>query len=449
MNGNSFNSHYTEFMVQEAKNSYMSAEIAVETLCREAKIRTVAEVLGKACGIPPERRDELIDCMTDRLVYTVPGVRRDSTRRKVQMWIDNDVQYLSKEGAIQVCFALGCSCEEAEVLICRLCGEGFHWRSPREIVFLYALRRGKTYAYALELLELLKRQEAESSDQEHPKEKKLQKKDSDARPDVMTIEVREKVEEIRSDEELKQFFRDNRNDLGTKHNTAYQAMMDSLNMLRQPAGDDRLRLSEQEKMSLEQFVQQVAQSQRDYERRDRSFDYEPEDDPELAVHFISAEEMSNREVLSTYLYNRIVVRTKSAAEDEKQAAKLAMDGIKDEIRRNWPEETGLSRIINRSAEVSRKLLILLFLATDGDNTIYQQPYYKQSRTADEAFDDRYARMDLMLTECGYAPLDPRSPFDWMVLYSMYTLDVLEIDERIRHFLMVLFQDDTSGDKQRK
>ena len=57
---------------------------------------------------------------------------------------------------------------------------------------------------------------------------------------------------------------------------------------------------------------------------------------------------------------------------------------------------------------------------------------------DADFDAIRIQLDAMLTDCGYAPLNPRQPFDWMVLFGIATGDLFDLDERFETLLGELF-----------
>lgn len=409
---------YTEFMRNEARSA-LSVDDAVALLRRELRVRTVREVLESACGLSGCSDGELQALLLEKLMRTAPGANSESVKRNLRNWMRESAQTVSKENAIQLCFALELSVPQAEELLYRLCGEGFHWRDARELVFLYALRMRLSYAHALALYERLKAQD-------------LLPRGKNEQTEVLTGEVRLRVEEISSDAELETFFRENRHLLGKLHNTAYALMTDFLSLLRQPGEDDRLIMADGSD----------AEAFRDSLRKkdgglltDAYTDGDGGDDYEQERHFISAEEMSNREILSTYLLDKLV--GSAASDREAQIVALSFGFIENEIRRTWPEETGFSRIVNRKADVTRKLLILLFLATDGDTSDYAD-YYELDELPEDSFEDRNDRLDAMLRDCGFCPLDPRAPFDWMILFCLCAEDILDIDERLRAFLSALF-----------
>ena len=122
------------------------------------------------------------------------------------------------------------------------------------------------------------------------------------------------------------------------------------------------------------------------------------------------------------------------------------------IVRNWPNEAVLSNMKNRKTDITRKVIILLFFATfdyepfEDDKIICEKP-------ANEIFKDFYDGMNNMLTSCGFKELDPRSPFDWIILYCMcehhsYNVEdeFYEIDKTLSEFLKSLFPREDIGNE---
>lgn len=87
------------------------------------------------------------------------------------------------------------------------------------------------------------------------------------------------------------------------------------------------------------------------------------------------------------------------------------------LRKHWPDEITISKIINRRIDVPRKVLTLLFLITDGEQ---DDDELLETDDPIALFVDRYGRCNKMLDECGYSQLDPRNVFDWLAIYCMYT-----------------------------
>ena len=157
---------------------------------------------------------------------------------------------------------------------------------------------------------------------------------------------------------------------------------------------------------------------------------------------------TSREIVEQYLDKHLPSKRGGKAMSEKLKSILV----------GWPDEVTISRMKNRKADVSRKILILLFLATDGGEPEEESweecdAYEEEIEEEDEAeldFRSSYMRMNQMLAGCGYRMLDPRNPFDWIALYCMRVQEDREsmdgLNERLAHVLDVLFTAAPSGDQ---
>ena len=105
---------------------------------------------------------------------------------------------------------------------------------------------------------------------------------------------------------------------------------------------------------------------------------------------------------------------------------------------------------NRHVDVSRKVLILLFLATYDAEDDDVEEYFgyedaEQQKTPDETFREFYQSMNAMLKTCGFSKLDPRSAFDWITIFCMCREDIFMLDSTFSEFLQSLFiENESSG-----
>lgn len=373
----SYTREMTALMYSMATSKYLSLSQAVQQLKENAHVRTVRETLAHFAGIPADDRAALQAQLTQALLSSQPDARQDSVERKVRMWLKDDAQTLNKKSAIQLCFALGLSFDKAERMLMRLCEEGFHWRDPQEIIFIYALLRGMKYPQALELYDRME-------------QKGLLKRRRSEDGGMYTEQARSSVIHLADEAELEAFLSDASRQLGAYHNTAYSLFMDFLELLGLPQLNDSL--------------------------------------PDVKA-------MPMRDVISTYLHNSFIPRMRRSSGKDSASEQLVLSALQRDIRQNWPDEATLSRMIHRETDVSRKVLVLLFLATDGGDSLYGD---LSDQDSNDLFQDMYERMNSMLTDCGFAPLDSRVPFDWMVLYCMCADESIFIDGRIQHFLAEIF-----------
>lgn len=367
----------TQLMFQYARGGKLTIEEAKYKLHANAYIRTAGETLARYCGVSQDDPVQLKRRLTALLSESAPWQKRDSIDKKVRTWVNRDIQYIGRDSALQLAFALRLKTKDAEEMLWRLCGEGFHWRDPHDIVWLFALEHRLTYADACELYARMfpaNRQPRAAIDN----------------PGTMTEVIKPYVRSIQNEEQLRLFLREAAPHLGTLRNTAYKLFMHFMELLKSASMEDNL--------------------------------------PE-------SRKMPASEILATYLYNNMIPRSKRKR-GSKKVDKIVKDAIQRDIQQNWPDEFALTRMARRETNVTRKVLILLFLACDGGKTQYGDHSFE---SPEDIFEDTYSRLSRMLADCGFPPLDPRTPFDWMVLYCMVADDLTEIDENILRFLSAIFQ----------
>ena len=347
---------FTRLMYDMATSQSLTLAAAEDQLKRDAHIRTIGETLARYAHIPVNNTGAVLDFFLERLlVHSPSGAKRDTIRRKIQMWLNGDIQSISKQGAIQLSFALSLSPEEASQFLYRTCGEGFHWRNPEELVFLFALREKMTYPEALLLRDDLAGKQLLSPGNKNESS--------------LTGLVRQDAERISSAGELEDYLRQSQEQLGSFHNTAYSLFREYLNILCVPEINDLL-------------------------------------DPE--------KKFSVREVTAVYLHEAILSRFKNALKGTPEAETPVLSALQRDIQQNWPDEISVSRMLHRKTDVTRKALVLLFLATDGAVPLNEPE--DDPLEEDEDFESRCTRLNATLCDCGFAPLDSRSPFDWMIIF---------------------------------
>jgi len=367
-------------MYDRALSEELSFEDAVLQLKENAHVRTVRDTLARFTGIPAESKSELQAFVVKKMMESSPGANKESTERKVRMWMKDDAVTVRKDSAIELGFALGLSVEKTDELLCRLCQEGFHWRDPDEIIYIYGLMNGLNYQETAAVRDLMT-------------EKKLLGKGHESDSiEALTDIVRDKVVKLSGLKELEEFLRAAGNELGRLHNTAYTIFTEFLDLLRHPDTE---------------IGEEVDESD------DRKF--------------------PDSEILATYLYRNFIPH--SAKDDS-----LVLDALQKSIRQSWPDAETLSRMLKRKVDVTRKILILLFLATDGGMSKYESDDEYDAVSREEVFLEISGRMDAMLSDCGFAPLDSRVPFDWMMMYCMCADDSIFVDGRVQRFLAEVFPD---------
>ena len=371
-----------------ARNDVLTIESAIRFLEVEATERSFEEILANF-GDPGLLRKQLID----GLKKNHPGLEKGSVEKRVRGWYAGKHQ-VKKADAIELCYILGLSLEKADSLVAFVSEEKLHWRDPDEIVDIYALAHGYTYAEAIALKKrmgdyLLLTQENMDSEEE-----------------CYTFVIRKEVAALRSEEELKIFLRDSAGRLGKLHNNAFRLFSQRLATLTEP--EIPYPLMEGEKQP---------------------------------------EKMNVRDILREYMFENNVSYAKERARLTKKGKVSPEEGlilstIQKKVSENWPDETTISKMKSRKIDVTRKALILLLMATE-EGFRKEGPEYDEEDddyvpTKEEVFDDIYGRLNRTLEDCGFSALDPRSPFDWMILYSICAQEMPDADKRMRDLFRAMF-----------
>lgn len=295
--------------------------------------------------------------------------KKESMRKNAGNWLKGKNVPQSRETLFQICFVLQLNEEQAYQLLANADGTGIHYRNPQELVYAYCLRTGKTWQDALrlreEMLEIYHRVQ---------KEKEISAEEAEEIA-VYTQTIRNCFQNVMNEEELRTFFEEHAGELGVIHETAYHKFMELLNLLQRPE-DENL----EEGKSGKEAMAEVARD-----------------------------------------YINLGMPTGSSLRGYSMLQKL--------IKKYWPAETELNNMKTRSIDVSRKAMILLYLATESfDDEISTEEseeendwdYYMDDEEEDEdtIWEIRIRKMDLFLEMYGMNLLDFGSPFDLLVIYSM-------------------------------
>lgn len=344
--------------------------------------RTVREILAKTIGLDPADKDTLSKLLKKKIKDLNLNLRENTINRDVNNWMDDDCTFISKENSIRLSFALGLGLSKAEDLIVLLCGEQLHWREPSDIVYGVALNIGMSCADAEAFYQRFNENNlpgAEESDAEvHTK-----------KSEIFTQLVKKDLLAISSPEELEAYLLSHWKMLGEYHNTAHATVSEFMGFLKAP--------------------------------------YDGVD-----------EKLSTAAIASECLYGKFIPRAAREKDKHTLKEKLILSALQKSLRMNWPNETLLNKMGTQKSDVTRKTLILLFMATDGADSAYGQSL----DPPEDVYEDRQSRLENVLNECGFSPLDPRAPFDWIMLYCLCDRSrEQEIDiEALKRFVEAMFAD---------
>lgn len=373
----------SQAIYDKATSGQLTIHEAIDFLEKESRVRSLGDKLEKF-----SHGQDLRQTLVAGLMHNHPELSRDSVERRVRGWLAKDSRRsVKKEDAIEICFILKLSVEEADQLVSLISEEALHWRNPDEIVYIFALKQGMDYLEARDLDRSMEEQLA------GVKESKDQAEDS------FTPIIRTEISALNTKEELADYLRHGAARLGRYHNNAYKLFMEMMEVLKQPPLDDEIRRSEA----------------------------------------LEPERLSIRDILKEYLFEKNVNYAKEKARSgkkSKEADPLVLSAIQESISANWPNEITISKMKSRKADVTRKVLILLFLATDPG--MDDDGFEDEEITESEVFEDLHQRLNDMLMLCGFSALDPRAPFDWLILYCICAQDMFDIDIRMKTILKEMF-----------
>lgn len=360
---------------EKATTETLTVTEAVDFLEREAKVRTLREKLEKF-----SKGRDLSKLLVAGLMENHPDMKKDSVERRVRGWLKPEPGHsIKKQDAIEVAFILKLDVDEADELVALVSEERLHWRNPDEIVYIFALQNGMSYLSAVELAEQMEGILSQVQESQELEE------------DSFTPIIRSQISQLSTVEELQDYLRHAVGRLGRCHNTAYQLFTDMMGILENPVRD------------------------------------------EVEADMFEEEHLTVRDILRDYFYEANVLYAKDNARKTKKGNATedewcVFTKIQESIASSWPDEITISRMKSRKMDVSRKILILLFLTTDAE---WQE-------TGEDVFEDMYRRMNDMLTLCGFSTLDPRVPFDWLIIYCMCVTDILDIDDRMCRIFYEMF-----------
>lgn len=110
------------------------------------------------------------------------------------------------------------------------------------------------------------------------------------------------------------------------------------------------------------------------------------------------------------------------------------------VKKYWPSPRSIKAMKSRSEDVGRKTLLLLYLVTGG---VWEQEYDELDETyiqPKEFLETHCRRMNRMLLECGMRRIDPRSAFDYLLLYCLRPEEDLCMSQRMSALAAELFAD---------
>lgn len=350
----------------------MSATDIIEFLENGALYRTFSDLLSLAYPY-----SDLYEKLVKGL--TVSGsLDQDSVSRKVRNWINGNNAPKNREQLFQICFILELGEEKANRLISSSSETGIHYRNPREIVYAFCLRTGKTYEYAQELYSRM----IKIYNEENEKNRQTVSEDAEIR---YTKQIRDEFMLVETEEDLEVFFRSFSCDLGVIHETAYKKFIQLLNYLQKPGQDEEF-------YPIEKIVEQY-----------------------LRMHIPNTKKIKNFSYLQKAIKRNWPTRKEL----------LSMKNRKCDVSR---KAMLLLFLVTEDFMVSEE--------ADGSEYDYEDLIDDDPEVRLEV---RISRINLFLNLYGMNLLDPGNPFDCLTLYGLRAAyGDSAISEKMERALEVLF-----------
>lgn len=321
--------------------------------------------------------EDLAECLKEGMAR-ITGEDRAGISKKVGNSLKGKNLPKNRETLFQICFVLGLDEGAAFRVLGTALDTGIHYRNPGELVYAFGLRTGMDYedARALrEQTEMWVRKEMESWAFGGMEGK------------AYTKQVRDAFAQVRTRQELTDFFQEHMGEFGYLHETAYRKFTELLKTLTEPVG--ALGEGQEEKYTMEEVVRLY-----------------------IRMHVPETKKTGNYNVLQKM------------------------------VKKYWPNESSLLRMKNRKEDVSRKAMLLLYLATEAFEEDKDQELYFEEEEEDEdtLWEMRLKQMELFLDLYGMNPLDPGNPFDLLVIYALRTQVGGFVSDRMEAVLEELFEE---------
>ena len=355
----------------------------------------------------------------------------DNMSRNVRNWM-NGINIPQREQLFQMCFALELDESRASQLLASISDTGIHYRNPEELVYAFGLRQKMSYGETVQL-----KNEIMEKYYQNKKDASSSEKNREAK--VYTRQIQRKfLDEVHTVEDLKQFFEENSGVFGKIHEAAYDEFMRMLKLLQNPETD------------FEAYWMQYLKENTGYSEEERQ--------KEVERIKQDLKKKSVEEIIEEYL--RMYV-PKNTSRKKTGEGKRNYTYLQRVIKKNWPSESIISKMKTKEMDVSRKVLLLLFLLTeefevsDLINREQEDDIFSDLDEGDEYLSDlgemedandrmerRIVQLNLFLEAYGMNQLDPGSAFDCFVLYALkasYDGDEDNMGERFKSVLKLLFE----------
>ncbi|MCM1104966.1 MAG: hypothetical protein NC409_12770 [Clostridium sp.] len=114
------------------------------------------------------------------------------------------------------------------------------------------------------------------------------------------------------------------------------------------------------------------------------------------------------------------------------------DVLQRMIKKYWPGLRSIKAMKNRKEDVSRKTLLLLYIVTGGIEKDDYDETDEEYINDDDLLLAHCRKLKKMMQDCNMRYLDPRNPFDFLVLYSLNAGREGVMSERMEEIIRRIF-----------
>lgn len=110
------------------------------------------------------------------------------------------------------------------------------------------------------------------------------------------------------------------------------------------------------------------------------------------------------------------------------------------VKKYWPGARSVKAMKSRSEDVTRKMLLLLYIVTGG---VWEEQYRETDEIyvgCEEFLEFHCRQMNQMLRSCGMSRIDPRNVFDYLILYCLRPEDDIFMSDRMALLMKEIFED---------
>lgn len=360
--------------------STMDIEEANQCLQRKIKIRKIGEVIAELIE-EKSQGDESIK--HDLMRYLVDELGP----QLVGQWANGIISTISRASAIKVAYVMQMTVEQADQFLKRCWHDGFYMRDIKDVIYVFGLEygAGDTWRYR-DMVALRDKliKEFEHLDQDNP-DPEFEPKSQDQR----ATQVLEGLyhETVETPEDLRAFIIKNQALFGNFRRKAYEKFMELYNQIKTIKKEDL-----EKEFEMDHIVDNTVEKK----------NYKVTTAGLCSAIGKGIPELRQEGAAFTALIRSIIA--------ENVPARAAMSEIRNKYKRD-------GRI---TTVVDRKLLILIWLASEGsmETLDSREGGFKTDNPSNDA-EEHIQELNRMLRVHAMGELDPRHPFDWIIMNSMY------------------------------